>query len=402
MIISSRKKLGIMEQESLLSYSLLHDIELSKVLTDHGYNYDDLSYRQNPDFPESPAEYHNPQDYDYPFNGILTVSFFSGAGGFDLGFEYAGFSNIAAFEISELFSDTLRINRPNLRVFGPPSCNIDMRNRELITDILSNDLNIKAPFEGVFHGGPPCQSFSVAANQRFAKQGNKFKRVGYNHKDFGTLLFDYIWQINVFRPRVFIIENVVGLMTIDNGEQWSNALESLTDAGYELITPIFINSKFYGVPQSRLRLFIFGWLPNKKTLTLSSEDLFEVPCYKPLIKPLDKIPDHITRNHKAQSIMRYMELRYGERDHLGRVDRLNPSIPAKTIISGGSGGGGRSHLHPFIPRTLSPREAARLQTFPDDYVFSGPPARQFTQIGNAVPPLLAMKLARAVYQSFYA
>jgi len=97
-----------------------------------------------------------------------------------------------------------------------------------------------------------------------------------------------------------------------------------------------------------------------------------------------------------------MELNYGERDHLGRVDRLNPALPAKTIISGGSGGGGRSHLHPFIPRTLSPRESARLQTFPDDYIFLGHPARQFTQIGNAVPPLLALKLARSIYESIFA
>ena len=88
-----------------------------------------------------------------------------------------------------------------------------------------------------------------------------------------------------------------------------------------------------------------------------------------------------------------MELGPGDRDHHGRCDRLDPALPSKTVIAGGTGGGGRSHLHPVTPRTLSVRECARLQTFPDDYVFLGPTARQFTQVGNAVPPLLAYRLA---------
>ena len=99
--------------------------------------------------------------------------------------------------------------------------------------------------------------------------------------------------------------------------------------------------------------------------------------------------------------MRYMILEFGQRDKLGRVDRLNPLLPSKTIIAGGTGGGGRSHLHPFIPRTMTVRECARLQTFPDDYVFTGPVARQFTQVGNAVPPLLGYELACAIYNSIY-
>ena len=96
-----------------------------------------------------------------------------------------------------------------------------------------------------------------------------------------------------------------------------------------------------------------------------------------------------------------MELKYGERDKKGRVDRLDPSKPSKTIIAGGTKGGGRSHLHPYIPRTLSVRESARLQTFPDSYIFTGSVARQFTQVGNAVPPILAAQLAKAIKQSYF-
>jgi DNA (cytosine-5)-methyltransferase 1 len=94
-------------------------------------------------------------------------------------------------------------------------------------------------------------------------------------------------------------------------------------------------------------------------------------------------------------------LDFGQREKKGRVDRLDPTKPSKTVIAGGSNGGGRSHLHPFIARTLTARECARLQTFPDNYVFQGSIARQFTQVGNAVPPLLAEHFARKIGQQIF-
>lgn len=121
-----------------------------------------------------------------------------------------------------------------------------------------------------------------------------------------------------------------------------------------------------------------------------------MPCGGVLSNDVQRFPGHVTRSHEAGSIARYAELDYGQRERLGRVDRLDPRIPSKTVIAGGSAGGGRSHLHPEIPRTLSPRETARLQTFPDGYIFEGPPARQLTQIGNAVPPVLAAIIARQI------
>ena len=93
-----------------------------------------------------------------------------------------------------------------------------------------------------------------------------------------------------------------------------------------------------------------------------------------------------------------MKVGYGKRETLGRVDRLDPTLPSKTVIAGGTRGGGRSHLHPEIPRTLSVRECARLQSFPDDFVFCGSPARQFTQVGNAVPPVLAAQLGKILME----
>jgi DNA (cytosine-5)-methyltransferase 1 len=110
-----------------------------------------------------------------------------------------------------------------------------------------------------------------------------------------------------------------------------------------------------------------------------------------------KLPlNNSEREHNETTIVRYSKMGFGEREQLGRVDRLDPAKPSKTIIAGGNKGGGRSHLHPYTPRTLTVRESARLQTFPDNYEFLGKNGRQFTLVGNAVPPLLGEVLARHI------
>jgi DNA (cytosine-5)-methyltransferase 1 len=388
------------KQVEILQDCINSKLDLEDELTKLGYTYDDLQYRHNPiSLLASPVCYRSLKDYDYPHHGIPTVSFFSGSGGFDLGFEAAGFQHIAAIEIERMFCETLRTNRPSWHVFGPPLHSGDLRNREEVKQYLQN-LGVKPSFEGVFYGGPPCQSFSIAANQRFAKSGDNFKRVGFSHKDYGNLLFDFVWYITTFTPRVFLLENVPGLATIDEGEQLSAAIRTLEEAGYTVSKPTLLNASDYGVPQHRQRLFICGCRSARDFIFPKKDDL-RVPSLKAFDTLTNDIPNHITREHKAESIIRYMELGYGERDHLGRVDRLDPYSPSKTVIAGGTKGGGRSHLHPKIPRTLSVRESARLQTFPDDYIFCGSSARQFTQVGNAVPPLLALKIARSIYESIF-
>ena len=212
-------------------------------------------------------------------------------------------------------------------------------------------------------------------------------------------MFDYVWFIKRFKPKVFLIENVPGLETLDDGKQLSYAISTLQASGYTVFDHKVLNSYEYGVPQYRSRLIIIGTRISKD-FSYPVPEKGIVPCSFALSKRVQGLENHVTREHKADSILRYMNLHFGERDALGRVDRLNPNLPSKTVIAGGTKGGGRSHLHPYIPRTLSVRESARLQTFPDSYVFTGASARQFTQVGNAVPPLLAMKLARSVYQLY--
>lgn len=331
-------------------------------------------------------------------NGIPCVSFFSGAGGMDIGFECAGFKTVADVEIVPMFCETLRKNG-HKTIVGPPDAAGDMSDPKAVIRQLEA-IGISKNFPGVFHGGPPCQSFSIAANQRFNKAGENFKRTGFNHAKLGNLLFCYIDVICHFRPEVFLIENVDGLLTIDGGVQASHACDLLRAAGYDVTPPQVVNAADYGVPQKRMRTIIVGSRIGHFDYPEKAREQLPAGCvFKKGVKGL---PNHQTREHSAESIRRYMILGFGKRDKLGRVDRLDPMKPSKTIIAGGTGGGGRSHLHPFVPRTMSVRECARLQTFPDSYVFTGPVARQFTQCGNAVPPVLAYEMAVAIYRSIYA
>jgi len=400
------EKLDLKLQVDLLRACASEDISLDYELKRLGFSYDSLRYRKGEgsgNLFEASQDVTGsllPASGTVPQTSIPVVSFFSGAGGLDLGFEAAGFHHAAAIEINPLFCDTLRKNRPHWSVLGPPVHSGDIRNKDEYSHLLRQGLGIRAPFEGVFIGGPPCQSFSIAANQRFSKSGENFKRTGFDHVDYGNLLFEFIWYIKEFLPRAFLIENVAGLLSVDDGVQVQKAVEELCAAGYQVQEPKVLNAASFGVPQYRQRVFLLGSRTGECPQYPVREPLL-VPCGKVLSLPVDNVECHVTRVHRAKSILRYMEMNYGQREPLGRVDRLDPNEPSKTVIAGGANGGGRSHLHPEVPRTLSVRECARIQTFPDDYIFYGPPARQFTQVGNAVPPLLAYKIATSIYNVTY-
>ena len=386
-------------QETLIQKSIKEKVPLKKMLEENCLNYSDLRYSENLTIKPSKPNVSFSSFLPLSEEKIPIVSFFSGAGGLDLGFEKANFETKVFVENNKTFCETLRLNFPGATIIGPPDFNGDMSDPNDISTTLTSH-KISKNFNGVFIGGPPCQPFSVAANQRFKKSSKQFKRVGFNHLTNGTLLFDFVNLIVEFKPRVFLIENVPGLLKIDGGKQLKLIYSQLKNKGYFLSEPLLLEASNYGVPQYRKRLFILG-----------SRDR-EFNASIPLQPKLERTIDHIfdvdsncsnneTRQHVAQSVQRYMYMKYGEREKLGRVDRLDPFKPSKTIIAGGSGGGGRSHLHPIIPRTLSPRECARLQTFPDDFKFCGSNARQFNQIGNAVPPLLAAQIAEHLVRPLF-
>ena len=388
-------------QINLLHSGLRKGISLSECLREAGLRADDLRYAIRP---ESSVAAKNPRvarlgARSPSYSKVPMVSFFSGAGGLDLGFESAGFEHLALFEHNPIFCRTLRHNRPSWSIVGPPDDSGDVSLLEETASILEDRFSIRAPFPGIFTGGPPCQPFSIAANQRFKKNGNNFKRVGFSHTSDGMLLFKFGALIRLFMPRAFLVENVTGVSEIDGGRQLALFCNQMASAGYRVRSPLRLRAENYGVPQLRERLFIVGFRGDKgwnPPRPLSRR----IPCRAVLTEDVASFENHETREHRIESILRYRVLDFGKRDALGRVDRLHPDLPSKTVIAGGLAGGGRSHLHPWIPRTLSVRECARLQTFPDNYVFTGPIARQFTQVGNAVPPILACALAESIHEVF--
>ena len=388
---------GTDRQEALIDKAERAGGDLAATLEAEGWTYDDLTYTKSHGKVWKGGKPTRLTDFKKLVDGVPLVSFFTGCGGMDLGFEKVGFENVAAFEYNEIFCRTLRKNRPSWKVFGPPFGTGDVSKFDEVVQAL--EPLIETPFEGIFVGGPPCQPFSIAANQRFSRSGENFKRVGFAHEKNGNLLFDYVKLVLHFKPKVFIVENVPGLRDLDGGEQLASAIELLAEAGYVINDPTVLNAADYGVPQFRERLFVVGSRTNGEFQVPMTKE--HVGCGSVLSSLPRGLPNHETRSHKAGSIERYMRLDYGQRDQLGRVDRLDPTLPSKTVIAGGTNGGGRSHLHPEIPRTLSVRECARLQTFPDDYVFLGPTARQFTQVGNAVPPVLAATLAASLAQVYF-
>lgn len=337
--------------------------------------------------------------------GARVVSLFSGCGGLDLGFEAAGFQSNTMLEWAPYATATLRENFPNAKVIGPPIYSGDITDPQAVEQL---------PLSGIdlLIGGPPCQSFSIAAAQRFLKGDKKFKRTGFKDRQRGGLIYNYLRVLSEMKPRIFVIENVPGLKELDNGRELRDIIDICRNLGYAVADPTILQAADYGVPQFRQRLLIIG-ARGKKTPKLptpthtSSRTLFAdqradyVTVSQALIGISRTAKNHIVRQHNQTSVERYRRLEVGQRERLGRVDRLDPERPSKTVIAGGMNGGGRSHLHPFLARTLTVRECARLQTFPDNFEFLGNTSRQFTQAGNAVPPLLAENLARSIGQQFF-
>ncbi len=330
------------------------------------------------------------------------ISFFSGGGGLDLGFEAAGFKVCLAVDNMPEACLTLKNNNPNRPVFGPPNYSGDIN--ELTPASIYKITGLQPGNVDVVVGGPPCQPFSVAAAQRFLKGDTRFKRVGFSSADKGQLIFSYVDLICKIKPKVFLIENVPGILSIDGGSGISVVYETLEAAGYTVSPPVVLNTRDYGVPQSRNRAFVIGTLsgvtvlppePTHSGVPNSFQEVYTTVA-QALYGVNDCLSNNQIRDHKPESISRYRKLQIGSREKKGRVDRLDPLKPSKTVIAGGSAGGGRSHLHPYLARTLSVRESARLQTFPDDYIFYGKNGRQFTLVGNAVPPLMAEILARKI------
>lgn len=290
----------------------------------------------------------------------IVLDLFAGCGGLSLGFEAAGYETIG-YEMDKNAADTYNLN---------------MRGKCLTAKL---DTSYVYPKAQIVIGGPPCQPFSVGGNQK----GIDDTRNGF------PIFIDAIKKVE---PAVFLFENVRGLL-YSNKWYFEVILEELTNLGYHLDFAL-LNAVDYGVPQNRERLFVIGHktaftfpVKNKSKTTVGQAIGDIMQTSPPESKFLNAAQDaYIAKYEKASDCI-------NPRD-------LYPEKPARTLtcrnLAGATGDMQRVRLPDGTRRRLLRQEAARLQSFPDWFEFSGNETSIFNQIGNAVPPLLAFKIALAV------
>ncbi|WP_157943352.1 DNA cytosine methyltransferase [Nostoc sp. CENA543] len=318
---------------------------------------------------------------------LTAISLFSGGGGLDLGLSLAGFYFKYANDEVKYYCDTIAHNFPDCITEAKDVR--ELKGLEIKKLINSNNIALIA-------GGPPCQSFSILG-----------KRESFTDLR-GQLVFEYIRLINEIKPKAFVFENVPGLLTLNKGKDWEKLYYHFkSETGYDIHTDI-LNAADYGVPQIRKRLFVVGFIqpaefqfPKPLYRDSSSLDLLEqhLPEWIPsklALEYVDGLPNQDIRIHGDRVRSRYEKIPPGGRDKVDHTDRIDPEKPSGTVLVGSKAGGGRPHIHPYLHRHITVREAARLQSFPDWYTFLGTSTAQYRQVGNAVPPLLGLAVGKSI------
>lgn len=357
---------------------------------------------------------------------IKTIDLFSGCGGFSCGFEKAGYEIVTAVEIDRTIAQSYAKNHPNTNVIADDICDADK-------------YNIFFPHcAEVIIGGPPCQGFSMA--------GARIRKNGFLDDPRNYLFKKYFNIVKKIKPKVFVMENVKGILTLKHGKIFQEIVKTFTDNKSFEGKPYYLhykvlNAKDFGIPQSRERIFIIGaqkdfdfdklvfnackrikeetpgyfnpvtvWdaisnLP-KPTKDGVIEGLIAENEYQSFLKNEGRTYNHTKSNHSEKAVARMMQVGIDENFrvldedihsvHSGSYGRLNPDGIAPTITTRFDTPSGGRFIHPFENRTITPREAARLQSFPDSFEFVGNKTTICRQIGNAVPPKLAYFIAKSI------
>lgn len=308
---------------------------------------------------------------------LTVLSLFSGTGGLDLGLDMAGFETVMCVDNDPESCKTLRHNRPEWNVYEG-----DIREFEPAG---SFDLVV---------GGPPCQGFSTAGK-------------GDPNDPRNFLWKEYFRIVERVRPKAILLENVAGMMNKKNSHHIEEFIEKLGSLGY-LANFAVLDASAFGVPQSRKRLIVvagLGWTPELPKVDPNAQKVSAREAIQDLLKRSD-VQNHEPNNHAPRVVERWKKLKEGEVDPNYRRGRIYADRPSPTIRAGGGHGPNGDHLagfHPPIhyklPRQLTVREAARIQSFPDEWIFCGSKTAQGRQVGNAVPPLLAKAIGTALRQS---
>jgi len=309
------------------------------------------------------------------------VDLFAGAGGFSRGFKEEGFKPVVAVENMPPVAETYRANFPEAVVIEEDIKNV-------------HSLDILKVLEGrrpdVVIGGPPCEPFS-RANPRRRK--DPIERL-YDDP-VGSLVLHFIRIVGDLQPRVFVMENVPGIM--DDGLD-AVLREEFSEVGYDKIYFNILRAEDYGTPSRRVRVFISN-IPLSPEKAPRKLRVIDAIGDLPEPDPIYNIPNHEPVPLSPRKLKKIAKLRWGEglvrfKGYGGRVlvnvVRLHPYRPAPTVM------GSSRFVHPFQDRLLTVREHARLMGFPDDHIFLGGRDVQFDEVGEAVPVPLARAIARVV------
>lgn len=306
---------------------------------------------------------------------LKVISLFSGCGGMDLGFKKAGFEIVWA---NDNFDDAVETYKKNIGeeiVFG------DIENIKLST----------IPDADVIIGGFPCQGFSIANMKRKVE-------------DERNVLYKYFVEIvKTKKPKFFVAENVKGILSLGEGEVIKKIVKDFESVGYKVQYHLF-NTADYGVPQTRQRVIILGVRSDLKIQpvfppkpTHSNKNISGLKSHVSIGEVLDGLPNpddkHNIKNHV------YTKYKQKFNGYISNR-KIDPTKPSPTITARGDGkGGAMIHNHPSAPRRLSCRELALIQGFPMNFEFSGSMTSIYRQIGNAVPPIFAEKIAKVILNS---
>ena len=340
------------------------------------------------------------EEHVVPLRDFTSVELFAGAGGLALGMHMAGFRHVLLNEMDAMACRTLKRNHPEWNVLEGDIHQIDFTPLCGQVDFLS--------------GGFPCQAFSYAG-----------KKGGLNDTR-GTLFFEMARALREIQPKVFMGENVKGLLSHDNGHTLEVIRNAIAELGYTLVEPRVLKAIMYQVPQKRERLILiairndlagrvqFHWPdPYRRVMTLRDAffhgDLFDhdVPPSDGQTYPAKKarvmamvpeggdwrdLPVEEQKNYMGGSF-------YLGGGKTGMARRLSMDEPSLTLTCAPAQKQ-TERCHPTETRPLTVREYARIQTFPDDWLFEGTIADQYKQIGNAVPVNLAYAIGRSLIRLF--
>lgn len=315
-----------------------------------------------------------------------------------LGIEKAGFTTIGLVEINQDACETLKHNRPNWNVLCEDIANVSGLNLEKLFGIKKGQLDLLS-------GGAPCQSFSYAG-----------KRLGLEDAR-GTLFYHYAVFLEKLQPKMFLFENVRGLLTHDGGKTYKTITTIFENTGYEIQKAV-LNAWDYGVAQKRERLITIGI---RKDIADKVRYAFpEKHEYKPVLRDiLQNVPDGVGvpygENKRkifelvpaggywrdidpeiAQAYMKSCWNMGGGRT--GILRRMSMDEPSLTVLTSPSQKQ-TERCHPSEARPFTVRENARCQSFPDNWEFCGSVMSQYKQVGNAVPVNLAYEVAKKIYEA---